>query len=508
LKDARRRSGILCHISSLPSVYGIGDLGPSAFQFADFLSRTGQSLWQVLPLGPTDPAWGNSPYSSTSAFAGNHLFLSPNLLLEEGLLEQDEARSLALPSRRRIDYACAIRNKERLIDLCYRRWGSAQPGPDYEEFCGINSGWLDDFALFVAIKRSLGGVCWGDWPAGLRAREETSLATARADLAGDIEREKFCQFQFHRQWSSLRRYCNERGIMIVGDIPIYVSYDSADAWSNPSIFKLDSEGKPVGLAGVPPDYFSETGQLWGNPVYRWDALKETGYSWWIARMAHALGQCDIVRIDHFRGFAGFWEVPAGQTTAVNGKWVKGPGDDFILALRRRFSDLPIIAEDLGLITPDVKEMIKRFDLPGMKVLLFAFGSDDPLQPYLPHNYESNCAVYTGTHDNNTALGWFQDEATPEEKARLLKYLGCEEQTDPHWDMIRLAMMSVAAFAIFPIQDVLGLGQDSRMNLPSAVEGNWSWRLVPDEISHDAAAKLLELTRIYGRANLPAGKTET
>ena len=503
MKDATRRSGILLHISSLPSPYGIGDLGPAALEFADFLSDTRQTLWQVLPLGPTDPAWGNSPYNSTSAFAGNHLFLSPDLLCEDGLLKRDEARSLALPAKGRADYAAVIGNKERLIDLCFARWAAGRPEPGFERFCETNSGWLDDFALFVAIKRHVGGLDWGRWPAPLKKRDKRSLEKAATDLATDVMREKFSQFQFHRQWSSLRRHCGSRGIRIVGDIPIYVSYDSADAWSNPSIFKLDSEGAPLGVAGVPPDFFSETGQLWGNPVYRWDALKRTDYAWWIARMAHALEQCDIVRIDHFRGFAAFWEVPAGEATAVNGEWVKGPGEDLFEALCKRFPHLPIIAEDLGVITPDVKAIMRRFGLPGMKVLLFAFGSDDPRQPYLPHNYQSDCVVYTGTHDNNTVMGWFENEATPEEKTRLLRYLGHNGPTDLNWEMIRLAMMSIANLAILPMQDVLGLGQDSRMNLPSVSDGNWGWRLVPGQISSEVRARLLEFTGTYGRAAEPA-----
>jgi len=500
VKDATRRSGILLHISSLPSPYGVGDLGPSAFAFADFLADTGQSLWQILPLGPTDQAWGNSPYSSISAFAGNHLFLSPDVLCREGLLDQDEARSLALPCKSRIDYSSVIRNKERLIDFCLPRWKAARRGPEYERFCVTNSVWLDDFALFVAMKRSLGGLDWGKWPARLKAREGSSLARARIDLAADIEREKFSQFMFAKQWHSFRRYCNAKGICIVGDIPMYVSYDSADAWSNPSMFKLGPDGAPLGVAGVPPDFFSETGQLWGNPVYRWEALKAAGYSWWVARMTHALQQCDMVRIDHFRGFAAFWEVPAGEPTAVNGEWVKGPGEDFFEAMRRHFPELPIIAEDLGVITPDVRAIMKRFGLPGMKVLLFAFGSDDPKQPYLPHNYESNCVVYTGTHDNNTVMGWFENEAAPEEKVRLLKYLGCDGRSGLHWELIRSAMMSVADLAVFPMQDVLGLGQESRMNLPSVANGNWSWRLGPDQIAPAVAARLLEFTQTYGRRN--------
>lgn len=502
MKDART-SGILLHIASLPSRYGIGDLGPSAYAFADFLAETKQSLWQILPVGPTDPACGNSPYSSTSAFAGSHLMISPDLMVEEDLLTGDEAGTIIMPDHDRIDYGAVITNKERILDLGFDRWMDRPGRADFDGFCAAHAEWLGNFADFTAVKAAHGGKDWGRWPKELRLRDRDSLGSARANLSERVGRERFCQFLFFRQWARLKRYCNDRGIRIVGDIPIYVSYDSADTWSNPDLFKLDGEGRPSAVAGVPPDYFSKTGQLWGNPVYRWDALKLSRYQWWVARMVHALTLFDVVRIDHFRGFVAYWEIPAGQETAVNGKWVEAPADDFLEVLSARFPDLPVIAEDLGLVTPDVKAVIERFALPGMKVLQFAFGNDDPAHPYLPHNFERNCVVYTGTHDNNTMRGWFETEAGPEERRRLFRYLGAEVQADKlHWEVMRLAMMSVARMAVFPLQDVLGLGADSRMNLPSALDGNWSWRLLPDQLTPNARAGLRQMTETYGRGGRP------
>jgi 4-alpha-glucanotransferase len=497
---AARASGILLHIVSLPSRYGIGDLGPAAYAFADFLAASKQGLWQILPVGPTDPACGNSPYSSSSAFAGSHLMISPDLLLDDGLLTEAEVDQEAVPVRDRAHYSAATAGKERLLDRAFQRWQRRQDKAEYDQFCAQHAGWLGEFADFAAIKAAHGGQDWGCWPKELRFRNAASLESARGRLAERIEREKFCQFLFFKQWTCLKRYCNDRGISMVGDLPIYVSYDSADAWSNPDLFKLDSEGRPAAVAGVPPDYFSETGQLWGNPVYRWDALKQTRYQWWVARMGHALGMFDTVRVDHFRGFVAFWEVPAGEPTAVNGKWVDAPADDLLEVLAGAFPDLPVIAEDLGVITPEVKAVMERFGLPGMKVLQFAFGDDDPHQPYLPHNFGPNCFVYTGTHDNNTLMGWFGTEARPDERRRLLRYLGADVAPERlHWEVMRLAMMSVARSAVFPLQDILGLGADSRMNLPSALDGNWSWRILPDHLTAAVRDDLGQMTETYGRS---------
>ena len=495
-----RGSGILLHITSLPSRFGIGDLGPSAYRFADFLAETKQSLWQILPLGPTDAACGHSPYASASAFAGSSLLTSPELLLDDGLVTREEIESAQIPLLPEADYAQAAAIKDHLLDIGYRRFKEETSKGEYERFREEHSQWLEPYAAFIAIKRHFGGKPWDQWPTGIRLRQREALKSIKRELADEIGREEFVQFQFLRQWAALKRYCGDKGIAIVGDVPIYVSYDSADAWSNPEIFKLDSAGRPTAMAGVPPDFFSKTGQLWGNPLYRWDVLKADGYSWWIARMAHALKLFDIVRIDHFRGFAAYWEVPAGEKTAVNGKWVQAPAVDFLETLSRHFPTLPVVAEDLGVITADVKEVMERFKLPGMKVLLFAFGEADPKHPYLPHNYRPNCMVYTGTHDNNTVRGWFDNEAKPDEKKRLFRYLGCEVPPEQlHWELIRLAMMSVADVVIVPMQDLLGLGEESRMNKPSLTDGNWGWRLLPDQLAAVDCGRLLGMTEIYGRA---------
>lgn len=498
-RSAKRRSGLLLHVTSLPSPYGIGDLGPSARAFADFLAGSGQSLWQMLPLTPTDAACGHSPYSSASAFAGNHLLVSPEELVTDGLLSPGEAAQAESPAGSRVDYQAVSAAKQALLDKAYARRKTWQLEADYAGFCEFNDWWLEEYAAFAAIKSHFRNTEWGSWPREIRLRERAALDALKARLAAPIEREKFVQFVFSRQWVRLKRYCNGRGVRIIGDLPIYVSYDSADAWSNPGILKLDGEGHPTVVAGVPPDYFSKTGQLWGNPIYRWDVLKETGYHWWCARMGHALSLFDIVRVDHFRGFAGFWEVPATEKTAVNGKWVKAPAADFFRTLTGRYPNLAIIAEDLGLITPDVKQLMRDFAFPGMKVLLFAFGDDGATNPYQPHAYDTNCVVYTGTHDNNTVRGWFDGEAKPAEKKRLMRYLGREVAPDQlPWEMIRLAMMSVAETAVTPLQDILGLGQEARMNVPSVLDGNWSWRCGPGQITQVVSDRLLEITEVYGR----------
>jgi 4-alpha-glucanotransferase len=497
----KRGSGILLHLTSLPSPYGIGDLGPEAYRFVDFLSQSRQSYWQVLPLNPTEEAFGNSPYSSYSAYAGDVFLISPDLLIENGLLTKDEIHPIPPFPAGRCDYGQAIDYKFKLLDLAYKRLKTENRSRDeYEGFCRLNSYWLEDFALFVVIKRHSGCRPWNEWPKGLKDRDPAALEAFKRDHRDEIEKEKFMQCLFFRQWHRLRDHCNSKGIKLIGDIPIYVCYDSVDVWSNTGIFKLNGEKKPAFVAGVPPDYFSATGQLWGNPVYDWKALKESGYRWWLQRIEHNLSLFDIVRIDHFRGFVGYWEVPAKEKTAVNGSWVKAPADDFFAALTRRFPDLPLLAEDLGIITDDVKETMKRFGFPGMKVLLFAFGEDNPKHPYLPHNFTPRSVAYTGTHDNNTTRGWFEKEAAPEEKQRLFKYLERQVSADDvNWELIHLAMESVANTVIFPMQDVLGLGMDARMNHPGKANGNWEWRLLPGQITPSLAHKLSEATQTYGRA---------
>ena len=496
----RRGSGVLLHVPSLPSPFGVGDMGPGAFRFVDFLAETKQSLWQILPLNPTDPEHHNSPYHSTSAFACNPLLISPEFLVQDGLLKGADIKTVPNFPAERVDYRAVGVYKKELFNRAYERFKGKGPSHEYERFCSENSGWLEDFALFMAVKSHFNGAAWSQWPQDIRDRQPEALEWARGELEHDVERERFLQYIFLNQWGSLKNYCNERGIQIIGDIPIYVEHDSADVWTHSEIFKLDDGRRPYVVAGVPPDYFSETGQLWGNPVYRWDVLKERGYSWWVERMEHNLRLCDVLRIDHFRGLVAYWEVPAMDDTAINGRWIEAPVMDFLNHLMRKFPFLPIIAEDLGLITPDVREVIHHFELPGMKVLLFAFGEDLPTNPYIPHNLPKNCVAYTGTHDNNTVRGWFEGDEAPEDKKRLLRYLGRDvPREEIHWELIRLLMMSVANTVIFPLQDILGLGGEARMNRPATVEGNWEWRLLPGVLTPDLATKLREMTELYGRA---------
>jgi len=496
----KRASGILLHVTSLPSPFGTGDLGPCAYRFADFLASAGQGFWQTLPLNPTCIESGNSPYASSSAFAGNPLLISPELLAFDGLLSEDEIRPAARFSEDRVEYARVIDFKGRLFDVAYKRFAEGSFREDeYGEFCEVNRHWLDDYALFRALCEYFGAGDWTQWPAEIRDRDAEAIEAITDKLREGVEKEKFLQYIFFRQWTALKEYCLVRNIRIIGDIPIYVNFNSADVWRNPHIFKLDDEKKPLYVSGVPPDYFSETGQLWNDPVYDWNALKKSGYSWWMERMEHNLKLYDIIRIDHFRGLAAYWEIPRGETTAVNGRWAAGPGADFLEALAERFFRLPIIAEDLGTITPDVRELIDRFGLPGMKVLLFAFGDNLATNPYVPHNHVQNCVVYTGTHDNNTVLGWFKNETSPEDRQRLWRYFGraIPEETLP-WEMVRMAMMSVARLAVIPMQDILGLDADCRMNTPSTTEGNWEWRLRESQLTPEIAAVLLDMTRTYGR----------
>jgi 4-alpha-glucanotransferase len=496
----RRGSGILLHVTSLPSPYGIGDLGSGAYRFADSLTETKQGFWQILPLNPTDPAYGSSPYHSISAFASNPLLISPELMVGDGLLTESDMEPVPDYPKGRVDYPAAIAFKERLFHLAHERFESKRDTHDYERFCSDNSSWLDDFALFVALKTHFRGTVWTEWPQEVRDRQPEVLEALKGQLHERIELHRFLQYLFFQQWSSFKTYCNQRGIQIFGDIPIYVEHDGVDVWSNPEIFKLDEKGKPSVVAGVPPDYFSETGQLWGNPIYRWEVLKDTGYAWWVRRLQHNLKLFDLIRIDHFRGLIGYWEVAAGEANAINGRWIEAPGEDLLKVLYKRFPHLPVIAEDLGVITPDVREIMHRFELPGMKVLLFAFGEDLPTNPYIPHNLPRNCVLYTGTHDNNTVRGWFEREATPEIKERLFGYLGREVPADDiHWELIRLAMMSVANMVIVPMQDILGLGEEARMNRPATSEGNWQWQLLPDQLTPSVAERLLQMTERYGRA---------
>ncbi len=419
-----------------------------------------------------------------------------------GLLKQSDVESPPSFPIGLVDFPAVIQFKSELLRKAYTAFRDEHGDSsfDYSHFCEDNARWLDNYALFNAISEQFSGQTWGQWPKELRDRQYDALKKSSEELHDVIEMEKFTQFLFSKQWSALKNYCNRKGIQIIGDLPVYVDYNSAEVWAHPEFFKLDQDKRPYVVSGVPPDYFSATGQLWGHPIYNWDKLRETGYSWWLDRIEHNLNQCDILRIDHFRGFVAFWEVPAEEKTAINGKWVQGPADDFFKKVLRRFPGISIIAEDLGVITPDVRELIRELGVPGMKVLMFAFGEYFASNPYAPHNIPKDSVVFTGTHDNNTVKGWFRREATPEDKNRFSTYVGREIGEDEiHTEMCRLAMMSVANIAILPMQDILGLGEEARMNLPSKKEGNWLWRLSSGMLTPEIALRLRTLTETYGRA---------
>jgi len=498
----KRGAGILLHISSLPSRFGIGDFGPWAYKFADFLADAGISWWQVLPLNPTHTLNGNCPYSSNSAFAGNTLFISPEFLVRDGLIENTYLDPVPEFPQDRVNYEQVTTYHEIFLFRAFEFFKKNKKREDYEKFCAEHSFWLDDFALFTSLRDHLGGRLWGDWPVECRDRHPEAMQAYREKLREQIENEKFLQYLFYSQWFALKNYCNNKGIRILGDTPIYVDYDSAEVWAHQEIFNLSEQKKPSLVSGVPPDYFSATGQLWGNPVYRWDKLKETGYDWWIKRIEHNRRLFDILRIDHFRGFVSYWEIPAGEKTAVNGRWVAGPREELFNEMFKHFPDLQLIAEDLGIITQDVKDFINKLGFPGMKVLLFAFTEDMDKNPYAPHNHIPNCVLYTGTHDNNTTRGWFESEAGDAERERFCRYLGRKVSVDEvSWELIRLAMMSVANTVFMPMQDFLGLGREARMNTPATPKGNWEWRLNPEQITAGLSAKILELVKTYARFNV-------
>jgi len=490
----RRGSGLLMHITSLPGPPLVGDLGPSAHEFLELLREAGQRYWQVLPLSPTAPEHDNSPYSGLSAFAGSPLMVSLDYLAEEGLLTREELASLPRSDPSRVDYEAAYQHKGKLLRTAFSRF---RAGGDYDRFVDANSWWLEDYALYVSLREHFGSRDWGSWPEPLRRRNSRELEAWRAKLRERVELEKFVQFKFFEQWSRLRSRAARLGSQIIGDIPIYVSYDSADAWANPGIFKLGPDLRPLYVSGVPPDYFSRTGQLWGTPVYDWEELRRQGYSWWVRRMRHAMSLFDAVRLDHFRGFAAYWEVPAGERTAVNGRWARGPGEELFRAIKREAPRLQLIAEDLGYITPDVVRLRERLGIPGTKVLQFAWDGR-PDNPYKPHNYERNFVVFTGTHDNNTIVGWFFREASPRARAEAMRYVGLRDAREVNWAFIRLAMMSVADVSLFPVQDVLGLGPEARMNTPGTVGNNWRWRLSSMSGLWRLAGRLRDMARSYGR----------
>ena len=496
-----RSSGIILHPTSLPGLDGIGDLGPEAYLWVNYLADAGCSHWQVLPLGPT--GYGDSPYQCFSAFAGNPYLVSPTLLLDEKLLSREDLADRPEFPADKVMYGEVIQWKIKLLDRSYahfKKSTSRSIKKEFQDFVAAESSWLDDFALFMAIKESNGGVSWKDWPSPLRQREAQALEDFESENADSIMRHKYRQFLFFRQWNKIHQHAKSKGISIIGDVPIFVAYDSADAWSHTELFFIDKKGQPTVVAGVPPDYFSPTGQLWGNPLYRWDVHKKTGYAWWIQRMQAALKIFDIIRLDHFRGFAGYWEVPYGNPTAEIGKWVKGPGDALFKALEKELGELPIIAEDLGEITPDVFELRDQFSLPGMKILQFAFGSDAD-DAFLPHNYPVNCVAYSGTHDNDTSLGWYKN--APESEKDLYRRYMARSGEDVSWDLIRGVWSSVACMTLAPMQDFLNLDSEFRMNYPGRPSGNWFWRVVPTALSPKLQERIFEINFLYSR--LPPSK---
>ena len=491
-----RTSGILLHPTSLPGPLGSGDFGSDAYKFVDWLVSAGQTYWQMLPLGCIGP--GNSPYMSSSAFAGNFLLIDLAELAEQGWLDEEDLKPHQEFHSDRIDFS--LLNPFRIARL--RRAAQAffaspdkRSRTDYVEFCDLEREWLDDYALFMTLNASQDGVLWNLWPTDLARRDPQALRRITESCTEEIGFWKFCQWCFSRQWTKLKQYANERGVRIIGDVPIFVAYQSADVWAHQELFELDENGNPTVVAGVPPDYFSKTGQLWGNPLYRWDAHEKSGYAWWIARMRHALRLFDQVRIDHFRGFASYWEIPADAPTAIHGRWMPGPGDKLFHAFENALGELPIIAEDLGIITPDVVELREKFELPGMRILQFAFGEDES-HYFLPHNYVPNSVAYTGTHDNDTSIGWWHT-ATPEEKSFALKYLG----SNGHhilWDMIKAVSRSEANTVIFPMQDVLELSGVHRMNYPGQHDGNWEWRFSWEQIRPQITRLMAKISAEYKR----------
>lgn len=502
----KRRSGILVHPTSFPSRYGIGDLGQTAYDFIDFLKKAGQTIWQCLPLGPT--GFGDSPYQAYSAFAGQPLLISPDKLIELKLLCDNDVINVPEYNKKQVEYTRVIEFKTKLLKTAFANFQKASDPvlmTEYKTFCNENDFWLTDYALFMALKEHQNGKKWTEWDVVYKTPTEAVKKQALLDLEPSVNYYRFVQFIFFKQWYELKKYANKNDVQIIGDIPIFVSPDSSDAWANKELFQLDDEGYPSVIAGVPPDYFSKTGQVWGNPLYNWDYHKRTGYAWWIARIRHQLTQTDIFRIDHFRGFEAYWSIPADAETAIDGKWVKGPGNDFFDHVLAAFNEkeLPIIAEDLGIITPEVEALRDDYNLPGMKILQFAFNELGD-GAYYPYNYIENCVCYTGTHDNDTTVGWYLS-ASPESQDKARRYLSCDG-SNIHWDMIRLAMGSPARYVVFPLQDVLGLGSDCRMNTPGVGVGNWAWRFQKDDLKEWIHNYLNDMSRVFWRNQKPVIKT--
>lgn len=499
----KRSSGVLLHFTSLPSRFGIGDLGPAAYDFADFLAEAGQRFWQVLPITPTEPDLCNSPYSGFSAYAANPQLISPEIMVEHGLLEYEEILPYTLPDQDQADFESASRVKEELLRKAFsRKANNLLEDPLFNQFIWDNMHWVNDFALFAAVKKHFKGENWTQWPEDIRDRTEDGLRHWGEKLFREILFVKFCQWIFFRQWGLLKDHLDELGVELIGDVPIYVTHDSSDVWANRHIFKLDDQGRSYCVAGVPPDYFSKTGQLWGNPVYNWDVLKKDNFGWWVSRMKHNLGLYHWVRLDHFRGFSAYWEIPAEAETAIEGYWVPAPGHELFERLSCEEGCLRIIAEDLGHITPDVIYLKDRFQLPGMNLLQFSFGEDIGYCGDALHNHKRNSVVYTGTHDNNTNRGWFLDDADEISRKHLLSYLGLNwiDDAKVSWELIRLLMSSVGCLCVIQAQDLLSLDGKSRMNVPGEADGNWGWKLLPGQLTPLIREKLGEMTELFGRTS--------
>ncbi len=495
----RRASGVLLHLSSLPGPDGVGDLGRPAEAFVDFLAEAGQAWWQMLPVGPIGA--GNSPYSSASAFAGEPLFISLDLLVEDGLLSAQDLRERPAFPDDAADFEAARRFKDPLLAKAFQSFtqrGSLELWSGFKQFQARHAVWLEDWARFAALKAQTRGAAWVDWPPEIRARDFRRWGQGSLREFGEaVARQQFFQFLFHRQWGRMRSHAAARGVGLIGDVPIYVAHDSSDVWSNQEIFQLDADGHPTAVAGVPPDYFSADGQLWGNPLYRWGVLKSRGYDWWLARLRQAAERFDAVRLDHFIGFQRYWEIPAQAKTAKEGAWKPGPGDSFFERIRSELPALELIAEDLGVVTPEVSALRDRFDLPGLRVLQFAFGDDHQAESFLPHNYPRRCVAYAGTHDNDTTAGWYANSSRPDERDRARRYM-LSDGSQMHWDMIRTILGSTADTAIITAQDLLGLGSQARMNLPGVSAGHWQWRLRPGQFNEDLSRRLRVLTEAGGR----------
>lgn len=496
----KRTSGILLHITSLPSKYGIGDLGPAAYDFADFLAKAKQHYWQVLPVNPPAAPTSHCPYHTLSAFAGNTAIINPDMLYRSSLLTKADLSGTPDFPTAKADFKKAVKYKSALLDKAFKNFQTKPKTKAYKKFCAENKYWLDDYALFTALRQNLDSTAWHDWPKALKNRKPDALKSAKLKFRDAIEKEKFLQFEFYTQWSLLKKYCKKKNVSFIGDITIYVAHDSCDVWTHPDIFKLNPNKKPKFVSGVPPDYYCKTGQLWGNPVYDWTRLKRTGYSWWIKRFEHNLKMFDIVRIDHFRAFIAYWQVPASHKTAAKGKWVKAPAESFFNKLLKRIDKQSLICEDLGCITPDVIKFVDKFNLTRMKVLLYAFEGDPASNVHCPHNYARNSVVYTGTHDNNTVKGWFTKESKAVQRKKLFDQLGKSiPASQVHWELIRLAQSSVSKLAIIPMQDILGLDANCRMNRPGSMKGNWNWRLEKNQVKPSVIYKLKQMTQTFGRA---------